>query len=708
MKEKNLLQPAFDMQPLHVVFGHRSQGKIAVRLALVAGQQVIPSQATLQMVPGDIPRAPTCLSADSRLMKHANISGEALSITDATLERVLFANYMSLLLHDKSSRMQKKVHYGYHRNHLQYAAIGQDCKRVHQVPKHPQHQDNTAGRFNHVSQLPARIEAMVKHLVIGAEQWVPWLRISKSREGSNVYSGIMHDLLLSMSTALNFTYELRRPPDGLWGVGFPNGSWSGMMGMVKRREVDFALGPFAVNWERFHHACDFTQPIYVDYEGVFMRRPRIEIDLFAFVRPFGPMTWACVLASLMVVWVVLVLVSRTTEERNLLREASPKSETLPKEISPKKGRTGGRGRGHRDKSSYLLWILRCITSQSNTWHPVSGSCRIVAGTWVFVSLVLLTLFSGTLIAMLTVPKVQLPIDSTQDLVTQSKLPWAIESGSFLYQMLYTATSGIYKAIWDGHTHLITDCYSFRLDIKEGTYAAVCDKMTMKKVMSEDFSVTGDCNFYMAREDFKAMPMSLGFQKGHPLFERANKWILRFVERGMVANWIAQEIPNSTSCQGLPGSSLVGVRRPLSLQDYYGVLSIFTGVKLKNGLKGDIVKLKDQLKGVIAKLKNQLKGVVAKLKNQLKVKHKNRLKGVIVKLKKGLKGVIVKPKKEFKGVIVKIKRDFKGVIVKLKNELKGLKVKLKNQLKGVIVKLKNQLKGVIVKLKKELQGCYSQT
>lgn len=52
------------------------------------------------------------------------------------------------------------------------------------------------------------------------------------------------------------------------------------------REVDFALGPFAFNWERYHYACEFTQPIFIDYESVFMRRPRIETDYFAFVRPF--------------------------------------------------------------------------------------------------------------------------------------------------------------------------------------------------------------------------------------------------------------------------------------------------------------------------------------------------------------------------------------------------------------------------------------
>ncbi|KAK3889539.1 hypothetical protein Pcinc_006511 [Petrolisthes cinctipes] len=124
------------------------------------------------------------------------------------------------------------------------------------------------------------------HLIVAAEQWVPWLRITQDNDGTLNYSGIMFNILTVLSHALNFTYELRRPPDGLWGVGFPNGTWVGQLGMVKRGEVDFALGPFAFNWERYHYACEFTQPIFVDYASVFMQRPRVQTDLMAFIRPF--------------------------------------------------------------------------------------------------------------------------------------------------------------------------------------------------------------------------------------------------------------------------------------------------------------------------------------------------------------------------------------------------------------------------------------
>ncbi|XP_042205542.1 probable glutamate receptor [Homarus americanus] len=400
------------------------------------------------------------------------------------------------------------------------------------------------------------------HLVVGAEQWVPWLRITEDPyTGHLTYSGIMFNLLVALSRTMNFTYEVRRPEDGLWGVGFPNGSWSGMLGMVKRGEVDFALGPFAFNWERYHYACQFSQPIFIDYESVFMRRPRLETDLFAFVRPFQWQVWLCLLASLILTWLILVVFLYLSPYERLM-------------TTTQRQEGGVQTRRKYSNKSHVMWLTRTLASQSNPWLPESDSRRVMTASWLLSCLIFVSVFSGTLTAMLSVPLVRLPIDSTEDLVNQQEVPWAIESGSFLYQILYQATDGIYKTLWDGHSARITDCYSYRHDIGAGEYAAVCDKMTMKKVMSEDFSATGECNFYMAREDFMSMPMALAFQHQHPIYSKANLQILELVNKGLVHRWMDEQLPNGTACLGPPGADLIGAKRPLALNDYFGLFSVF--------------------------------------------------------------------------------------------------------------------------------------
>ena len=82
-----------------------------------------------------------------------------------------------------------------------------------------------------------------KSLRMAAENWDPWLTISKEGDGSKVvYSGIMASILEYLQHTLNFTTLLVRPPDGTWGAVDANGNWGGMIGLVKRNEADFALG----------------------------------------------------------------------------------------------------------------------------------------------------------------------------------------------------------------------------------------------------------------------------------------------------------------------------------------------------------------------------------------------------------------------------------------------------------------------------------
>ena len=83
-----------------------------------------------------------------------------------------------------------------------------------------------------------------KHLIIAAEHWPPFFTISGDQIHP-MFSGVMSLVLDYLQTTLNFTSTFVRPQDGTWGA-FDETShrWGGMVGMVKRNEVDFALGKF--------------------------------------------------------------------------------------------------------------------------------------------------------------------------------------------------------------------------------------------------------------------------------------------------------------------------------------------------------------------------------------------------------------------------------------------------------------------------------
>ena len=84
-----------------------------------------------------------------------------------------------------------------------------------------------------------------KHLVIEGEYWDPFLMYEYDANWTAIegtYYGVMWDLLLFMKQARNFTFDIVSEADYEWGSCPEVDNCTGMIGMVNRKEVDFALG----------------------------------------------------------------------------------------------------------------------------------------------------------------------------------------------------------------------------------------------------------------------------------------------------------------------------------------------------------------------------------------------------------------------------------------------------------------------------------
>ena len=92
-----------------------------------------------------------------------------------------------------------------------------------------------------------------KHLKIAGGYWYPYVMWSCPEGGldwktdcpnNRKYSGIAWDMLMFMQKARNFTFTLLSDEDMVWGTCYTTDNCTGMIGMVNRREVDFAIGIF--------------------------------------------------------------------------------------------------------------------------------------------------------------------------------------------------------------------------------------------------------------------------------------------------------------------------------------------------------------------------------------------------------------------------------------------------------------------------------
>ncbi|XP_069180194.1 glutamate receptor ionotropic, kainate 5-like [Procambarus clarkii] len=98
-------------------------------------------------------------------------------------------------------------------------------------------------------------------------------------------TGYIVDLMLAARHHLNFT-ALLAPTKGM-GLLLPNNSYTGMIGVLQRREADMAALDFSPSWERMS-VVDFSIPIGEDIVVIISRAPAIVIRPFLLLQIFSP------------------------------------------------------------------------------------------------------------------------------------------------------------------------------------------------------------------------------------------------------------------------------------------------------------------------------------------------------------------------------------------------------------------------------------
>ncbi|XP_042204931.1 probable glutamate receptor [Homarus americanus] len=382
-------------------------------------------------------------------------------------------------------------------------------------------------------------------LKIAVGTWGPWAIVSRREDGAIVVEGTMRRILEMFTQAMNLDYQLVLAPDGKWGNLNTSGYWSGLMGLIQRKEVEIALGPFIVTSER-EELCDFSLPLYIENSAIVYQRPALESDIMGFLKPFSLTVWVLLLLSAMSVGLVLVWalwvegkIFPSTFTRNKVSKAA-------------------------------ICVFKSITQESSSWVPAGNGSRGVVATWFMASLVFFTSYGSTLTSLLTVPRVNVPIDSVADLVAQDTIRWGLAPGYMWYQYFRDSEDDVRRQVFERTALVPTGCYRSRSQVIYGDLARFCDVTTILKIMSLDFSMNGKCHLYMAKETVHSnFPVSVAFQKNSPHLPRANKILIQLQESGILGKWRSEHINNATQCLRHPSKDRPPGLYPLTLHDLSG-------------------------------------------------------------------------------------------------------------------------------------------
>ncbi|XP_063588909.1 uncharacterized protein LOC134766084 [Penaeus indicus] len=254
-------------------------------------------------------------------------------------------------------------------------------------------------------------------LVVTGGHWPPHLLITED-EGRESFTmeGPMLSLLETLAEAMNFSYTLIRPPDGYWGAPLDNGSWTGMVGQIYRKEADLALGPFAMTEARAE-AADMTKAVFFDKLCIIAGRGRPESDPWGFLLPLTPSVWlALLLAMLLTCASFTALGERSAEGTGLLRALG-----------------------------VFFMYVRSLLQQGLRCDVRAARARLVVGGWLLAAMLVTWSYSGNLASLLTVRHLAQPIQELRDIVESEDTVVIMEPDTaftelfaLCYQMLFIA------------------------------------------------------------------------------------------------------------------------------------------------------------------------------------------------------------------------------------------------------------------------------
>ncbi|XP_050740074.1 ionotropic receptor 93a-like [Eriocheir sinensis] len=329
--------------------------------------------------------------------------------------------------------------------------------------------------------------------------------------------GLDIEVIEAMARLFNFTPRyIESPPGELWGELLPNGSFSGMVGMIGREEGDVAVGnvylssflgrlnylsysaSYATDWSCFQARVEPPLPYYL-----------------ALALPYRLTTWLSLLGCTLMLVPVLHLLA-TPEERQKQNWTSI--------------------------SDSLLHILGLHFRIPQTRVPAGTTPRVlVAFLWLYV-IIITTGYSSNLTAFLTVQRSPAGVETIKELY-ESKMTVLGLGQYFKFNMMQSANpyvqglAGTYKLLFN-----VEEMDSL---IERGEGVGIQGKKYQLYIIKKRYSPRGTPTVRILKECFMSHSIALALQVHSPLKPLFDRGVSRVVESGLVNRWFAVSISRAS-------------------------------------------------------------------------------------------------------------------------------------------------------------------
>lgn len=272
--------------------------------------------------------------------------------------------------------------------------------------------------FNYLSSVSS-----TEHIVVTSLPYVYYSILADTYSDNVTYSGLSFDIFNHFTNKYNLTYEIIEPATQSWGIGLPNGSWTGLIGYVSSKQgASVGITEFIMSEQR-RSVVDFSDMFSSGAYVIVMKKP--SLSSVTFFKPFRQNVWL----SLSVMFIILILLS------SLMYSVSSTISNVK-----------------RTSISEWSFLVLCTLfgqgmSNKSSFYP-NRSLKIIMISWWATLFFIVSGYNSNLRAMFSTNRSPVRPESLQDVLQDSRIKILTPFGSYIEEVITNSSNdSLYHQLW---------------------------------------------------------------------------------------------------------------------------------------------------------------------------------------------------------------------------------------------------------------------